>query len=169
MLMKQRGGLVSTKKRTNTTKAIAFVETTLFISENSEFQPGLWTKNFEWWSRSLKFEFPFNRHILCSKPVVQIMQWFLVFNFGPNRSGAGAKNFGCLKPEPEIWLSTPQSWFQLLRTLPLACVGRFFKAGCILISLIRMAFQPVLTFDALLYDLLNCVAFARCRRHRMSK
>jgi len=40
--------------------------------------------------RSLKFEFPLNRHILYSKPSVQIMQWFLVFNFGPNRSEAGA-------------------------------------------------------------------------------
>ena len=35
-------------------------------------------KNFEWWSRSLKFEFPFNRHILCSKPLVQNA---IVFNF----------------------------------------------------------------------------------------
>ena len=39
------------------------------------------------------FEFPFNRRILYSKPTVQIMQWFLVFN-APNCSGAGAKNFG---------------------------------------------------------------------------
>jgi len=60
-------------------------------------------KNFEWWSQSLKFEFPFNRNILYSKPIVQIMQWFLVFN-GPNRSGARRKNFGRLElePEPEI-------------------------------------------------------------------
>jgi len=48
-------------------------------------------KNFEWWSRSLKFEFPFNTHSLWSKPVVQTMQWVLVLN-GANRSGAGARN-----------------------------------------------------------------------------
>jgi len=28
--------------------------------------------------------------------------------------------------------------------------------------------KSLVTFDALLYDLLNCVAFARCKRHRMS-
>ena len=57
-------------------------------------------KNFEWWSRSLKLEFPFNRHILCSKPFVQNAA-VLIFN-GPSRSEAGAKSFGCLEPEPEI-------------------------------------------------------------------
>ena len=56
-------------------------------------------KNFEWLSRSLKFEFPFNRHILYSE-IVRMMQGFLVFN-GPNGSGAGANNFGCLELEPE--------------------------------------------------------------------
>jgi len=42
--------------------------------------------------RSLKFGFPFNRHSLLGKRVLRIIQWFLVFN-GPNRPGAGAKNF----------------------------------------------------------------------------
>jgi len=66
------------------------------------FHPGLWSRgrsasnfgwleqepnNFEWWSRSrsLNFEFLFDRHSFWSKPIVQIIQWFLVFN-GPNRS-----------------------------------------------------------------------------------
>jgi len=86
-----------------------------------ELEAGAEPKKFEWWSRSLKFEFPFNRHILYSKPFVQIMQWFLAFN-GPKPSEARAKNFGCLElvPEPEISVSAPESWFQLLRTLPLA-------------------------------------------------
>jgi len=30
------------------------------------------------WSRSLSFEFLFNRHSLWSKPIVQIIQWFLM-------------------------------------------------------------------------------------------
>jgi len=57
----------------------------LFIFKNSWFQSGLWnwspepeSQNYEWWSWSLKFEFPFNKHILYSKPIVQIMKWFLV-------------------------------------------------------------------------------------------
>ena len=54
--------------------AIAFVETALFISKNSWFQPGLL-------SRSLKFEFPCNGHIFYSKPIIQIMQSFSVFKF----------------------------------------------------------------------------------------
>jgi len=62
-------------------------------------EPELEPKNFEWWCRSLKFEAPFNRHILYSNQQVQIMQWF--FN-GTNRSGAGAKNFGCLEQERKI-------------------------------------------------------------------
>jgi len=74
MLMKYRGILVSTKKRTNKTMAIAFVEKALLISKNSWFQPGLL-------SRSLKFEFPCNGHIFYSKPIIQIIQWFSVFKF----------------------------------------------------------------------------------------
>jgi len=66
-------------------------------------------KFFEWCSRSLKFEFPFNRHTLWSKPIVQIIQCFLVFN-RPNHSGVGAKNFRCLVlvSDPEIWVPAPQ-------------------------------------------------------------
>jgi len=45
-------------------------------------------KNSEW--RSLKFDFPFNRHSLWSKPIVQIIKWFLVFT-GPNLSGPEPK------------------------------------------------------------------------------
>jgi len=68
-----------------------------------ELEAGAEPKKSEWWSRSLKFEFPFNKHILYSKPFVQIMQWFLAFN-GPKRSAARAKKFGCqeLVAEPEI-------------------------------------------------------------------
>jgi len=44
---------------------------------------------------------PFNKHSLLGKRVVQIKQLFLVFN-GLNRTGAGAKNFWRLEPEPEI-------------------------------------------------------------------
>jgi len=33
------------------------------------------------------------------KRVLQIIQWFLFFN-GPNHSGAGAKSFSRLEPEP---------------------------------------------------------------------
>jgi len=97
----------------------------------SGFLPGLWSrspssfgglepepKNFEWWSRSLKFGFPFNGHGLWSEPIVQIIQWFLVFN-GPNRSGAGAKNFRCLELEPKIWVPAPQPWFLLKSQQPL--------------------------------------------------
>jgi len=74
-------------------------------------------KNFEWWSRSLKFEFPFNRHSLWNKPMVQIIQWFLVSN-GPNRFGIGAKNFRCLElePEPKILVPAPQPWLTLTLT-----------------------------------------------------
>jgi len=45
--------------------------------------------------------FSFNRHILWSKPIVQVIQWFLVFN-GPNHSGTGAKNLHTLEPELKI-------------------------------------------------------------------
>jgi len=73
----------------------------LFISKSSRFQAGLWSRSqkIEWWSRSLKYEFLFNRHSLWSKQLVQITQCLLVF-IGPNRSGAGAKNFGYLELEP---------------------------------------------------------------------
>jgi len=59
---------------------------------------------------------------MFGKRVVQIMQWFLVFN-GPNRSGArtkkylevgaGAKKFKCLEleQEPEIRVPVPQPCF----------------------------------------------------------
>ena len=47
------------------------------------------------------------------KRVVQIIQWFLVFN-GPNRSGVGAKNFWVLEPEPEICLPAPQPRYKQL-------------------------------------------------------
>jgi len=56
------------------------------------------------------------------------------------RLNAGAKNFGCLEPEPEIWVSAPQFWFQRLRTLPLAVICKFFEACCKLVSLSGMAF-----------------------------
>jgi len=49
------------------------------------------------------------RHSLWGKRVVQIKRWFLVFN-GPNRSGAGAKRFLCLKLEPEICVLAPHPW-----------------------------------------------------------
>ena len=58
----------------------------------SESEAGLWSrspsdfgwlkpepKQFRWWSRSVKFGFPFNRNGLWSKRVLQIIQWFLVF------------------------------------------------------------------------------------------
>ena len=48
-------------------------------------------KIFRWWSRSLNLDFR-STNSLLGKRVVQIIQWFLVFH-GPNRSGAGAKNF----------------------------------------------------------------------------
>ena len=34
-------------------------------------------KSFEWWSRSLIFELPFNRRSLWSKPIVQTIQWLV--------------------------------------------------------------------------------------------
>jgi len=48
----------------------------LFISKKQLVQtravePEPVPKNFEWWSRSLKFECPFNRHIWYSKPIVK--------------------------------------------------------------------------------------------------
>jgi len=45
MVMKQRGSLVGAKKRTNRTNAVACVETIIFISKNSWFQPGLWNRS----------------------------------------------------------------------------------------------------------------------------
>ena len=55
---------------------------------------GAGAKKIEWWSRSrsLNFEFLFNRHSFWNKPIVKIIQWFLFFN-GPNRSSTGAKTF----------------------------------------------------------------------------
>jgi len=52
------------------------------------------SKTFIWWSRSLKFGFRFHSPTSWGKRVVQIIQWFSVFN-GPNHSGprAGAKIF----------------------------------------------------------------------------
>ena len=52
---------------------------------------------------NLTFGFPLYRHSLWVKRVVQITQWFLVFD-GPNRSGTGTttKKFRCPELEPEI-------------------------------------------------------------------
>jgi len=65
-------------------------------------------KNYKWSNQSLKFEFSFNRHSLWSKPIVQIIQWFLVFN-GSNRSGAEPKTLK-LESEPEICVPASQPW-----------------------------------------------------------
>jgi len=62
------------------------------LEPNRFWMSGAGSKKNLWWSRSLKFGFRFHRHILWSKRVVPLLQWFLVFN-GPNRSGAGAKKF----------------------------------------------------------------------------
>jgi len=69
----------------------------------------------------------------------------------------GAKNFGCLElvPELEIGVSAPQSWFQLLRTLPLTSTCKFSRAGCKLVSLSHMAFPPVLFMSRRLQYLLS--------------
>jgi len=48
----------------------------------------------------LKFGFRFHRNSLRGKRVVQIMQCFILF-FGQNWSGAGAKSFKILEPEPK--------------------------------------------------------------------
>jgi len=48
----------------------------------------------------LKFGFRFHRNSLWGKRVVQIMQCFIQF-FGSNCSGAGAKSFKILEPEPK--------------------------------------------------------------------
>jgi len=45
------------------------------------------------WSRSLEFGFRFHRHSLWGKRVIQIITMFFFWFFGPNCSGAGAKNF----------------------------------------------------------------------------
>ena len=98
------------------------------VSRNRYYLSGLWSwgrspsnfgwlepgpKIFEWWSRSrnLKFEFLFNRHSLWSKPIVQIIQWFLVFN-GPNRSWAGSNKFYKLEPVPKILDACYQNYLQ---------------------------------------------------------
>jgi len=36
-------------------------------------------KNFRWWSRRLKFGYPFNRHSLLGKGVLQIIQCLFCF------------------------------------------------------------------------------------------
>jgi len=98
------------------------------------------------------------------------MQLFFIFN-EPNRSGAGAKKFGCLQlePEPEIWVSAPQSWFQLLRTLPLVVICKFFKAGCKSVSLSLMAFPPVLFISRLLRYLLRmCSTWLKLAQQHIS-
>ena len=126
-------------------------------------------KYFEWSSRSLKFEFPFNKHILYSKPIVQIMQWFLVcFRcfifidwiitkfFSVPKPGAGAKNFLRFEPEPKFldawsWCRSPKFEFRLYSLgsndcapCPWLFICKFFKASCRLVSLSRLAFSPVL-------------------------
>ena len=93
-------------------------------------------KNFEWWSRSLKFGFPFNTHSLWSKPVVQIMQWVLVLN-GTNRFGAGARNL-CFD-------STALPTTANLATGFLS--ASFFKAGCKLVSLVVWGFHRSSSFQ----------------------
>jgi len=161
--MKQRGSLVSTKSEQTKRMQLHLWEKCYWFPKTVGSNQGCGagarrrSQKFEWWSRSLKFEFPFNRHILYSKPVVKIMRRFLIFN-GPKRSGAAGaknfevwasvKNFKCLElvPQPEIWVSAPQSWFELLRTLPLGFYlqVKFFKAVGKLVSLSYMAFPPVL-------------------------
>jgi len=76
------------------------------------FEPGLWSpsnfgmagaKNFRWWRQSLKFGFRFHRHSLWGKGVVQMIQWFSVFN-GPNNSGAGAKKLLDVQSVQELFM-----------------------------------------------------------------
>jgi len=67
MLMKYRDSLVSTKNEQTKRMQMHFQKQ---LVSNRAVEPK--PKNFEWWSRSLKFEFPFNRHRLWSKPIVQI-------------------------------------------------------------------------------------------------
>jgi len=52
---------------------------------------------------------------MCSNLVVQILQWFSVCN-GYFRTGAGDKNFRCLRmetePESEILVPAQQPWLE---------------------------------------------------------
>jgi len=76
MLMKLRGSLVGTKtNKQNEGNCICrnnVVHSQKQLVPTRAVKPE--AKKFEWW----KFEFPFNRHILCSKPIVQNA---IVFNF----------------------------------------------------------------------------------------
>ena len=131
--------------------AVAFAETNIpkyvLISKNSGFLLGLWSqslelvpKNFEWWSRSLKFEFPFNRHIWHSKPIVQIavffsFQWTKSFWNQSEKVwmplvGVQNLSFGSTVLVPTTANLAPGFYLQV------------FKAGCKLVSFSRIAFPP---------------------------
>jgi len=98
-------------------------------------------KNFSWWSRSVKFGFPFNRHSLCGKRVVQIIQWCLdqiVLDPEPKTmrvwSWSWSQKFRCLEPEPEIRVPAPQPCFKV--SLSIYLVFGFVGAFWLLLRLI---------------------------------
>jgi len=67
------------------------------------FKPGLWSRSpsdVEWLEPEPEIWAPVQQS-LWSKPSVQIIQWFLVFN-GPNRSGAGAKDLDARSQSPKF-------------------------------------------------------------------
>jgi len=66
------------------------------------------------------------------------------------------QRFKNLQPSPIVVTAND---LRVVKVNPIIWIG-LQVSFCILKSLV--------TFDALLHDLLNCVAFARCRRHCLS-
>ena len=77
-------------------------------------------------------------HSFWSKPIVQIIQWFLIFD-GPNRSwpgakkrlefGSGSKHFRRLEPEPEMWVPAHSPAFTYCWWHKISCSKRVIVHG----------------------------------------